>query len=39
MLVHNYLVFYKVDDDEKCVYIHRIIHGSRDVASIMGGNS
>ena len=31
MVVNDYLVFYKVNDDQKRVEIHRILHGSRDI--------
>ena len=31
LVVDDYLVFYKVDEDRKLIGIHRILHGSRDV--------
>ena len=31
MVVSNYLVFYKVDDEKKTIAIHRVLHGSRDI--------
>ena len=31
MVVDDYLVFYKVDEDKKLIEIHRILHGSRDI--------
>ena len=34
-LVKNYLVFYKVIEDEETVYIHRFLHSSRDWANIL----
>jgi plasmid stabilization system protein ParE len=32
MGVSNYMVFYKVNDAERTIVIHRILHGSRDLA-------
>jgi addiction module RelE/StbE family toxin len=32
MLVTNYVVFYKVQDAEQTIEIHRILHGSQDMA-------
>jgi addiction module RelE/StbE family toxin len=32
MVVSNYLVFYKVDDEKRTIAIHRILHGSRDIS-------
>ena len=31
LVVEDYLVFYKVNETEKDVYIHRILHGARDI--------
>jgi plasmid stabilization system protein ParE len=31
MLVNEYLVFYKIDEEDKCIEIHRILHSSRDI--------
>jgi addiction module RelE/StbE family toxin len=31
LVVEDYLVFYKVDEDKKLIEIHRILHGSRDI--------
>ena len=31
LIVKDYLVFYKVYDDQKKIEIHRILHGSRDI--------
>mgnify|MGYP000944865976 FL=1 len=31
LVVEDYLVLYKVNETEKAVYIHRILHGSRDI--------
>jgi len=31
LVVDDYLVFYKVDEDKKLIEIHRILHGSRDI--------
>ena len=31
MIVDDYLLFYKVNEDKKLVEIHRIVHGSRDI--------
>jgi len=30
--VKDYLVFYKVNDEQQIIEIHRIIHGSRDIS-------
>lgn len=32
LIIERYLVFYKIDDDS--VYIHRILHGSRNYPSL-----
>jgi len=32
--VKNYLVFYWIDEDEKCVKIYRIFHGSQNIENI-----
>ena len=32
LVVEDYLVFYKVDEDKKLIEIHRILHGSRDIS-------
>ncbi|MFP3041148.1 type II toxin-antitoxin system RelE/ParE family toxin [Treponema primitia] len=32
LVVSNYLVFYKVDDKNQTVEIHRILHGARDLS-------
>ena len=31
LVANDYLVFYKVNDDQKRVEIHRILHGSREI--------
>ena len=31
LIVENYLVFYKVNDSEKTIYIHRVLHGTRNI--------
>ena len=31
MVVMDFLVFYKIKEDDKSVEIHRILHGSRDI--------
>jgi len=31
LVVLNYLVFYKVDEKQKVIKIHRILHGKRDL--------
>jgi plasmid stabilization system protein ParE len=31
MVVSDYLVFYKVNDAERTIELHRILHGSRDL--------
>ena len=31
IMAEDYLVFYKVNETEKRVYIHRILHGARDI--------
>jgi len=31
LVVGDYLVFYMIDDNEKMVEIHRILHGSMDI--------
>ena len=31
LLIHNYLVFYKTDDETETVYEVRIMYGGRDV--------
>jgi addiction module RelE/StbE family toxin len=31
LVVFEFLVFYKVDEDSKTVSIYRVIHGSRDI--------
>jgi plasmid stabilization system protein ParE len=35
MLVHNYLVFYKIDDEDNTVNVYRVLHGKRDIANIL----
>jgi addiction module RelE/StbE family toxin len=30
--VYDYLVFYKVDEENKVVKIHRVLHGARDIS-------
>lgn len=35
MTVKNYLVFYRIDEDEKTVYIHRVIYGKRKLEDIL----
>jgi len=37
MVVHDYLVFYKVFDETHKVEIHRILHGARNIQNILGG--
>ena len=32
LVCDDYLVFYKVNEDSRTVEIHRILHGSRDIA-------
>ena len=31
MVVDDYLVFYKVDDEEKTIEVHRVLHGMMDI--------
>jgi len=33
--VKNYMVFYKVIDDMQVVEIHRVLHGSQDIESLI----
>jgi plasmid stabilization system protein ParE len=33
--VHKYMIFYKVIENTKTVEIHRILHGSRDIESLI----
>jgi len=35
LVVGDYLVFYMVNEKDKTVEIHRIFHGSRDIASLL----
>jgi plasmid stabilization system protein ParE len=35
MLIQNYLVFYRIFETSKTVRVYRIIHGKRDIASLM----
>jgi addiction module RelE/StbE family toxin len=35
VIVSNYLVFYKVDEENKRVEIHRVLHGSWDIPSYL----
>jgi len=35
LVVGDYLVFYMIDENEKRVEIHRILHGSRDVSQLL----
>ena len=35
MVVQNYLVFYKVFEESRKVEIHRILHGARNIQSIL----
>ena len=35
LVVGDYLVFYMVNEENKAVEIHRIFHGSRDIASLL----
>ena len=31
LIVNDYLVFYKVDENKKIIQIHRVLHGSCDI--------
>ena len=35
LTIQDYLVFYHIDEDNKTVNIHRILHGSRNVKSFL----
>jgi len=35
IIVQNYIVFYQIDDEEKAVKVYRILHGKRDIPSII----
>ena len=35
LIVHDFLVFYKIDENEHIVTIHRILHGSRDISDLL----
>ena len=35
LVVQDYLVFYKVDEETNMVSIHRILHGSRDIGRFL----
>ena len=39
LVVGDYLVFYRVNDKEKIVEIHRIFHGSQDIRQQIGQGS
>ena len=34
--IHNYMIFYKIIDDN-LIEIHRILHGARDLESLISG--
>jgi len=36
LVVGDYLVFYKVNEDEKSIEIHRILHGSQQIQNRLG---
>ncbi|GHV87168.1 hypothetical protein AGMMS50255_4640 [Spirochaetia bacterium] len=36
MVVSDYLVFYKVNDEKRIIAIHRVLHGARDIAKYIG---
>ncbi|MDR0999620.1 MAG: type II toxin-antitoxin system RelE/ParE family toxin [Clostridiales bacterium] len=36
VVVGSYLIFYKVNDEEKTVKIRRVIHGKQDIKEIIG---
>jgi plasmid stabilization system protein ParE len=35
MVVQNYLVFYRIFDNSRCVRVYRILHGKQDVSSFI----
>jgi plasmid stabilization system protein ParE len=37
LVVGDYLVFYKVNEDDKTIEVHRILHGSQNIQKQLGG--
>jgi addiction module RelE/StbE family toxin len=35
IVVDDYLAFYKINDDEKCVDVYRILHGKRNISDYL----